>query len=73
MPHALSRPRHSGDKIAEAEALSFARRVREACEELYATPYNTVARAAMVDLLVNEAPDADEAMAKAVADYRSNL
>ncbi|SLH40880.1 Uncharacterised protein [Mycobacteroides abscessus subsp. massiliense] len=39
-------------------ARSWVRRVRGACEDLFGDPSNTQARAAMVDLLVRQAPEA---------------
>ncbi|SLH38824.1 hypothetical protein [Mycobacteroides abscessus] len=61
---------HSDD---ETQARSWARRVRHACEELFGDPFNDDARAAMVDVLVRQGPDADAALMRALAKTCPNL
>jgi len=56
-----------------AAARSFARAVRIACDELHDEPFSPKARAELLALIVNDSPEADAALARALAETDSAL
>lgn len=57
---------HSSEDRAAAR--SYACRLRIACDELYAAPFNAEARAAVLRLIVKDSEEADAAWLRVLAD-----
>ncbi|MDQ1250880.1 MAG: hypothetical protein QG597_5260 [Actinomycetota bacterium] len=49
-------------------ARRFSRAIKLACDELYEDPFNRRARAALLKLIVDDSPEADAALVRALAE-----